>query len=196
MLPVTSLVFVVPFITRRLGVTPVSGNVVGVGVGLTAVGIALMTWSGASTTWLHLLPGLLLAGLGIGIANPAIAATALAVVPPTRSGLAAGVSNTCRIAGVCMGTAALGALLQAGVTHTLTHGNRTTTTLVSAGLVPPGTHPAVAHHAFVVGFHWILVISAIWVALGAVASFTLVGRLTPPQSAVPQAAAVGGATPG
>jgi hypothetical protein len=95
-----------------------------------------------------------------------------------------------------MGTAALGAIVQAGVTHTFTHLPRKAATAISAGLTPPGTHPATAHHAFVVGFHWILVISAIWVALGAVASFTLVGRLTPPQSAVPQAAAVGGATPG
>ncbi|MFL6239295.1 MAG: MFS transporter [Actinomycetes bacterium] len=191
MLPVTAQVFVVPFVTRRMGIMPVSGVVVGVGLALTAVGLALMTWSGATTSWLNLLPGLLFAGLGIGIANPAIAATALAVVAPTRSGLAAGVSNTCRIAGVAMGTAAFGALLQAGVSHTLPGAPRAVSTTVSAGQVPHGVSMAMAHDAFVVGFHWILVIAAIWVGLGALASFTLVGRLAPARAPVPQAAAAG-----
>jgi fucose permease len=191
MLPVTAQVFLIPFITRRMGISPVSGRVVGVGLTIVAVGLALMTLASSTTSWLNLLPGLLLAGLGIGIANPAIAATALAVVPPTRSGLAAGVSNTCRIAGVAMGTAAIGALLDAGVRHSLHDVSRSTATRVSSGRLAGISG---AGHAFSTGFHWIMVGAAVWVALGAIACFVFVGRLGQQRPATPQAAAVGGAS--
>jgi EmrB/QacA subfamily drug resistance transporter len=192
MLPVTVQVFLIPFITRRLGIMPVSGVVVGVGLAITSAGLALMTLASASTSWLHLLPGLLLAGLGIGIANPAIAATALAVVPPTRSGLAAGVSNTCRIAGVAMGTAGLGAILEAGVRHASNGLPKGTTARISAGQVRLHDVSArAAGHAFSTGFHWIVVAAAAWVGLGAIASFTLVGRLGQQRAPAPQAAAAG-----
>ena len=64
------------------------------------------------STWTVLLPGLLLIGLGIGLANPAIARIALGVVPPQRTGMASGISNTFRIGGLSIGVAALGAIFQ------------------------------------------------------------------------------------
>ena len=52
------------------------------------------------------------AASGIGLANPAIAHIALGVVPPERSGMASGISNTFRIGGLATGVAALGAVFQ------------------------------------------------------------------------------------
>jgi hypothetical protein len=177
-LPVTAQVFLIPLITRRLGLPTVSGIVVGVGLAVTAVGLALMTLADSTTSWLYLLPGLLFAGFGLGLANPAIAGTALAVVPPTRSGLAAGVSNTARLAGVAMGTAALGAFLQAGVKHDLPGTTHATTAAIASGELhaTPSVNVAAAGDAFSTGFHWILVGSSIWVGLGAITCFLLVGR--------------------
>ncbi|HEV2374588.1 MAG TPA: hypothetical protein VGS19_20800 [Streptosporangiaceae bacterium] len=83
-----------------------SGRLTGAGLTTITAGLATMTWAQAGAPWLRLLPGLLLAGVGVGIANTAIAATALAVVPPNRAGLAAGLSNTCRLGGIAVGIAA------------------------------------------------------------------------------------------
>jgi hypothetical protein len=65
-----------------------------------------------SSSWTALIPGLLLTGFGIGIANPAIAKIALGVVPPQRTGMASGISNTFRTAGLATDVAALGAVFQ------------------------------------------------------------------------------------
>jgi EmrB/QacA subfamily drug resistance transporter len=190
-LPVTVPVFVVPFIARRLGVSSVSGFVVGVGLTVTGTGIALMNLVGDSTSWLYLVPGLVVAGVGIGIANPAIAATALAVVPATRSGLAAGVSNTMRIAGVAIGTAALGVILQAGVKHELPAQPQAVTAQVASGDVHGVAHVGAtrATDAFITGFHWILIAGAVWVGLGALACFVFV-RLSRSREPSPPVAAV------
>ena len=45
--------------------------------------------------------------------NPAVSAVALGSVPPEQSGLAAGINDTFRQAGVAVGVAALGALVPA-----------------------------------------------------------------------------------
>ena len=62
--------------------------------------------------WTVLLPGFVVAGLGIGLANPTIAGAALRVVDPSRTGMASGISNTCRVGGLAIGVAVLGAVLQ------------------------------------------------------------------------------------
>jgi hypothetical protein len=74
---------------------------------------------GATTSWLVLVPGLALTGIGIGFANPAIARVGLGVVEPQRSGMASGISNTFRIAGLATGVAALGAIFQRGLSSSL-----------------------------------------------------------------------------
>jgi hypothetical protein len=82
---------------------------------LSAVGLLAMRGLDASTPWTQLLPGLLIAGVGIGLANPAVTYAALGVVPTTRSGMASGVNNTFRQIGIATGIAALGTLVPARV---------------------------------------------------------------------------------
>ncbi len=62
---------------------------------------------------------MVLSGIGIGIANPAIARVGLGVVPPERSGMASGLSNTFRIGGLATGVAALGAVFQQRITSSM-----------------------------------------------------------------------------
>jgi predicted MFS family arabinose efflux permease len=51
--------------------------------------------------------------VGTGILNPIVSQVALSSVPPEQSGLAAGVNDTFRQAGIAVGVAALGALVPA-----------------------------------------------------------------------------------
>ena len=137
--------------------------------------------------WTALLAGQLVAGIGIGLANPAIAQVALGVVAPERSGMASGLSNTFRIGGLATGIAGLGAVFQhqvqsrmavlvPGASHALVTaivasgpaaaaaaGGRGASRLRQAGTV-----------AFVSGTHWLLVVGAATVAVGVVCAFGLI----------------------
>ena len=88
------------------------GVVLSAGLATTAAGLAIMRGLTVSSSWTALVPGLLLVGFGVGIANPAIAKIALGVVPPQRAGMASGISNTFRTAGLATGVASLGAIFQ------------------------------------------------------------------------------------
>jgi EmrB/QacA subfamily drug resistance transporter len=111
-LPVSLVSFVVAPIAGRLSaVVPVRALI---GGGLVVVGAGLLAMSGldASSGWTDLLPGFLLAGVGVGLVNAPLASTAVAVVEPQRSGMASGINNTFRQVGIATGTAAYGALFQ------------------------------------------------------------------------------------
>jgi predicted MFS family arabinose efflux permease len=159
LLPSTLLVFLVPILARRFGKQLRGGLLLGVGMVLVAVGLGLMSRVADGSHWTVLLPGLLLAGAGIGLANPAIAHIALAVVEPNRSGMASGINNTFRIGGVATGIAALGAVLQ----------HRVANSVIAAG---PRT--AAQHRAFVGGTHDLLLVGTAITAVGALAAFALI----------------------
>jgi EmrB/QacA subfamily drug resistance transporter len=82
-----------------------------VGQLLCATGLLAIRGLEASSPWTVMLPGLLVLGVGIGLANPAVTYAALGVVPATRSGMASGVNNTFRQVGIAIGIAVLGTLL-------------------------------------------------------------------------------------
>jgi hypothetical protein len=82
---------------------------------LSAAGLLAIRGLEPSSPWTVMLPGLLVLGIGIGLANPAVTYAALGVVPATRSGMASGVSNTFRQVGIAIGIAVLGILLPAQV---------------------------------------------------------------------------------
>ncbi len=190
LLPSTVLCFLVPLLSRSIIERFPPGVVLGCGMGITAVGIALMARLSVGSGWTHLIPGLLLTGLGIGIVNPAVARIGLGVVPPQRSGMASGISNTCRIGGLATGVAALGAVFQHEVAGNL-QGQTGLTVPASAlarAIASGGTRAAVAidphdprvatlaHSAFVSGMNLILTIGAIVVFLGALCAFALIRR--------------------
>ena len=118
-LPLTLFAFIVPLVTRNL-VAKVPARVP-LTIGLTLVGVGLLLMRGAKpdSEWTTLLAGFIVSGFGIGLSNPSIASTALGVVPAARSGMASGINNTMRIAGVATGIAALGAVFQSKITDSL-----------------------------------------------------------------------------
>src|SRR6516162_7117385 len=83
-----------------------------IGPGLVLVGLGLMLMRGltAASTWTHLIPGLIVAGVGVGFINPPLASTAVGVVPPRQAGMASGINSTFRQVGIATGIALLGAL--------------------------------------------------------------------------------------
>jgi len=183
LLPLTVLAFLVPFAFRGPVQKLPPGVVLGGGLAITAGGIAVLLAVGPSSDWTVLVPGMVLSGFGVGIANPAIARVGLGVVPAERSGMASGISNTFRIAGLATGVAALGAIFQQRITASLSArvGARGAVLgrVVSSAGVKAAAHGQskiadAAHVAFVSGLHTILVIGAIAVALGAVLAAVLV----------------------
>ena len=154
-----------------------------VSLAIAAVGILLMERVSAGSKWTALLPGFVVAGIGIGLANPTIAAAALRVVDPARTGMASGISNTCRIAGLAVGVAVFGAFLQQRAGEHLAaagfHGKAIASAVSSSGLRAAAGHPAlarVAEPAFVSGLRLILLIGFVTVLAGSLAAALLVRR--------------------
>jgi EmrB/QacA subfamily drug resistance transporter len=113
-LPATVVIFIVSGATSQLGERVSPRVMVSAGLALVSAGMALMTLAQADSSWTVLLPGMLVAAVGTGLFNPAVIAVALGSVPVEQSGLAAGVNDTFRQAGIAVGVAALGALVPAG----------------------------------------------------------------------------------
>jgi len=83
---------------------------IGPGFLILSVGLFLMLGIDAHSTWKHLIPGMLVSGVGIGMINPPLASTAVGVVTHERSGMASGVNSTFRQVGIATGIAALGSI--------------------------------------------------------------------------------------
>jgi MFS family permease len=89
-----------------------------IGAGLIGggVGMLLMRGLGPASSWTHLIPGLILGGVGAGLVNPPLASTAVGVVRPERAGMASGINSTFRQVGIATGIAVLGTMFS----HTVT----------------------------------------------------------------------------
>jgi EmrB/QacA subfamily drug resistance transporter len=83
-----------------------------VGPGLIIIGVGLLLMRGldAGSAWTHLIPGMIVGGVGVGIVNPPLASTAVGVVPPQQAGMASGINSTFRQVGIAIGIALLGTL--------------------------------------------------------------------------------------
>lgn len=149
-LPCTMLIFIVSGASAELLKKVAPGAMIAAGLALVAVGLSLGLLATATGSWTLLLPTLMVGGLGTGLFNPAGAAMALGSVPPEQSGLAAGVNDTFRQAGIAVGVALFGALIPG-----------------SAAL---GNGSA---ESFVDGLHTALVVAAVLAAIGAIASVKL-----------------------
>jgi hypothetical protein len=83
------------------------------GLTLFAGGMTLMLLSAhVDSTWLDLLPGLLVAGVGMGMTFAPMQTLAMRDIDPRMAGAASGLINTSRQFGTVVGSAAVGALLQ------------------------------------------------------------------------------------
>jgi EmrB/QacA subfamily drug resistance transporter len=193
-LPLTSFVFFIPLATRRIVARVPLRAMIGVGLGLVAAGLALMHGIDSGSHWTALLAGLIVGGIGIGIANPALAAAALRVVDPARTGMASGINNTFRLGGVAVGVAALGSLLENRVENALSssageNAHALAGAVSSSGVRGVAGHPELvdaARSAFVGGLNDLLWTGSVLLLVGTLAAAAL---LRTPAVAAPAPAA-------
>jgi predicted MFS family arabinose efflux permease len=162
-LPGTMILFVVSGVSATVASKVAPGVMIAGGLTLVAAGLMLMLNTTPDSTWTSLLPGFILASIGTGLFNPAVSAVALGSAPQEMSGLAAGVNDTFRQAGIAVGVAAFGAMV-------------------------PGLGTG-SPHAFVDGMHTAFLVGAILAAAGAVVSARLLGLGRGASATMPEPAA-------
>jgi EmrB/QacA subfamily drug resistance transporter len=128
---------------------------IALGLGLAALGLALFAMSPVGGSFvLHVLPGMLLLGLGCGMALNPVLLAAMSDVEPSESGLASGIVNTAFMMGGALGLAVLASLSAAR-----------TESLLAAGAALP--------EALTSGYQWAFGVGAAFAALAALLSALL-----------------------
>ncbi|MGQ9352398.1 MFS transporter [Mycolicibacterium gilvum] len=113
LLPMTVLIAVLAPLAGWL-VSHVGARVlIGAGMVLAATGLVLL--AGVDPGWgmWRLLPGLLIEGLGLGLATTPITTAAMQQVPDERSGIASATLNVSRMVGLSLGVTVMGAVVAA-----------------------------------------------------------------------------------
>jgi MFS family permease len=212
-LPLTVLAFVVAPFSGKLTVRIQTRYLLTVGMLLIAGGCLLMATIHGSSSWTVLLPGFIVAGIGIGTVNPVLASSAISVVPPERSGMASGANSTFRQLGIATGIAALGSVFQSQIQHrtmdalaatpagraVAAHGGAALQgAIVSGGLhqaaaaIPSAAARQALLQAYRVGFagsmNHLMVIGAVTAFVGAIGSIALVRQRDFVPSYTPSAA--------
>ncbi|MGH3408741.1 MAG: MFS transporter, partial [Streptosporangiaceae bacterium] len=93
--------------------------IIGGGLALVGAGALLQATLSGQSGDLALLPGLIVAGIGVGLAIPPLVSSAMAAVPPRSAGMAAGAVNTARQLGFTFGVAVVGGVFSARVARLL-----------------------------------------------------------------------------
>ncbi len=192
-LPLTGAVFFTAGIAGRLTAKVQTRWLIGPGFALVGAGLLLMHGISAGDDWTHLLPGLILAGIGSGLINVPLASTAVGVVEPARAGMASGINSTLRQVGIATGVAAFGSILASQVSNSIvsqlsggpltSHSQQLAHAAANGQIGPalarvPGNLQGMAAQAsltgFVDGLNTILLIGAILAFAGAVATVALI----------------------
>ena len=219
-LPITVMSFLVAPFAGRLTVRVQSRWLMGIGLTLVALGLLLMATNSPDSGWTQLLPGFLIAGTGIGMVNPVLASSSVAVVPVERSGMGSGANSTFRQIGIATGIAGLGAIFASQIQHRTASvleqtaagqqvlhagGSQLTAAMQSgsvrqaAAAVPPPAR-TVLLHAYRIGFSHtfndLMVIGAVVAFVGAVVTLILVRQADFVHSVVGRQAAEGPAVSG
>ena len=190
LLALTGALFVTSAIAGRLTSRIPTRFLIAPGFVLVGTGLLLMRGITPASSWTHLVPGMIVAGVGAGLVNVPLASTAVGVVHPSRSGMASGANATFRQVGIAAGIAALGSLLathiRSSVIGSLGSGalaHRVATAVASgrashaiAGAPPAlrGRVAAASAHAFTSSLDDVLLIAGIVALAAALLAFTLI----------------------
>ena len=152
---------------------------IGVGFILMRLGSAV-----ARPDWLTMLPGCVIAGIGLGTANTRVACTTRGCVCRDRGGIASGMEVSARMISLAVNIAVMGFILTNGALMRL----RAALTISDAGqlnrlaediatgngdLISAGVSEAVAREALQAGFGWVTLYGAIGVWIMAGISFCI-----------------------
>ena len=167
------------------------------GLVLVAVGFWLMSRLPGTRPASQLIPGLLVAGVGLELVNPRLASAAVGAVKPRLAAVASRTSSTFRQIGTATGVAVFGAVLATRLTDDLNSALSSSTRLAGEGpqltnLVlngqiglaasTPGA-PAgllgIIHHAFADSMHEVFLVAAIVALASAVLALSVRSRDVP-----------------
>ncbi len=109
-LPLSLSIFFTAAIAGRLTSLVPTRLLIAPGFVLIGIGLLLMRGLTVASDWTHLLPGMIACGVGSGLVNVPLVATAVGVVPPRRAGMASGINSTFRQVGLATGIAVLGTI--------------------------------------------------------------------------------------
>ena len=192
LLTLSALILVTSAIAGRLTTVVPVRLLMSAGLALVGASLLLMRGLTPGSQWTHLLPGFIVGGIGVGLINPPLASTAIAVVPPRQAGMGSGINSTFRQVGIATGIAALGSIFSSVVRSHVASGLHAAhqggahaiAAAISNGQigqalahVPPRTRGAVAgvvRSSFVAGLNEIFLVAAIVALVGALGALLLV----------------------
>jgi EmrB/QacA subfamily drug resistance transporter len=192
LITLSALILVTSAIAGRLTTVVPVRFLMGAGLALVALSLLLMRGLTASSHWTHLLPGFIVGGIGVGLINPPLASTAIAVVPPRQAGMGSGINSTFRQVGIATGIAALGSIFSSEIRSHVASGLRgvhqSGAHAISAAIANGQIKEAIAHVApraraavgeivrtsFVAGLNEIFLVGAIVALVGAAGAFVLI----------------------
>jgi EmrB/QacA subfamily drug resistance transporter len=218
LITLSALILVTSAIAGRLTTVVPVRLLMGAGLALVAVSLFLMRGLTASSQWTHLLPGFIVGGIGIGLINPPLASTAIAVVPPRQAGMGSGINSTFRQVGIATGIAALGSIFSSEIRSHVVSGLRAVhqggAQAISAAIANGQIKQAIVHvpararatvgeivrTSFVAGLNEIFLVAAIVALAGAAGALILIRSrdfvaqtdAKPDLSAAPETAAAAG----
>ncbi|MXK61453.1 MFS transporter, partial [Burkholderia pseudomallei] len=183
---------VAPPVGERLALRYGPGVVIPAGLFTIAAGFVLMRIGSAAApaSWLTMLPGCVIAGVGLGLTNTPVTNTTTGAVPSARAGMASGIDMSARMISLALNIAVMGFVLVAGIVSSLKAGVvgsigdaalRALAQEVAAGrtdglrafapeLARADPTGVALHAALVHGFGWVMTYGALGVAVLATAS--------------------------
>jgi EmrB/QacA subfamily drug resistance transporter len=193
LLALTGAIFLTAGVAGRLTAKVPTRLLIGPGFLLIGGGLLLMRGISGSSSWTHLLPGLIVAGVGAGLVNVPLASTAVGVVDPARAGMASGINATFRQVGIAAGVAALGSIfatqIRTGVisrlagthlaqdAHSIAHSVAAGHAAQAIASAPPGVRgqlAAASTASFAGALNVILLIAALIAFAGAAGALALI----------------------
>lgn len=108
---------VMPPLAERLSLRWRPGVVIPAGLFVIGLGFMVMRYGSgmAAASWVTMLPGCLLAGIGLGLTNTPVTNTTTGSVPATRAGMASGMDMSARLITLAINIALMGFILLEGI---------------------------------------------------------------------------------
>ncbi|MGE0238923.1 MAG: MFS transporter [Parvibaculaceae bacterium] len=201
------LAYTMPFLVM----TPVAqyllhrhGARVVIPLGLFTIGLGFLLLrfgsAGPAASWLTLLPGALIAGIGIGLTNTPVTDTTTGSVSADRSGMASGIDTSARLIALAVNIAVMGFVLVEGV---LAHLERALPVAldmsqlrgiaegIASGSITsltekiPHASGRIVHDALAQGFGWVMLYGGIGVWILALTSFAILNFRRAPRCVAP-----------
>jgi hypothetical protein len=170
-----------PPLAERLSLRYHPGLVIPAGLFTIGAGFMLMKLGSiaAQPDWLTMLPGCLVAGIGLGLTNTPVTNTTTGAVASDRAGMASGIDVSARMVSLAINIAVMGFILASGVLARLRDALPASVDAaqlwrvaerIAAGnpVSIPGLSESMIHEALAQGFGWVMVYGGlgVWTLAG------------------------------